>query len=209
MVYYPRLSAPPRSDPRWININHGGYNTCIVGSSGGISVLPNCTGYVHGRWMELSNTNTDNTGLADWTNNATNYWYNSDSSVIRSQTPALGACMCFANRNGGAGHVAIVEEIAADGSYVISSESNWGGEYFVTRKRYRNNDWSWYTNPRTLFQGFLIHPGISPDPPGPGPEPPGPDPGDRRNRFLIYYGFILNRKKQEILKNFKTGGIIK
>jgi hypothetical protein len=157
--------------------------------------------------MELANSTSDNLGLAF--TDATGYWSNSSSSLIRSSEPALGACICYANRGGGAGHVAIVEEIASDGSYVIASESNWGAEYFVTRKRYRNNDWSWYTNPRTLFQGFLIHPGISPDPPGPGPDPPGPDPGDRRNRFLIYYGFILNRKKLELLKNFKIGGIIK
>lgn len=199
MVYYPRLTAPSASDPRWININHGGYNRCIIGSDGGISVLPNCTGYVHGRWMELANSTSDNLGLAF--TNASGYWANSSSSLIRSSEPALGACICYADKSGGAGHVAIVEEIASDGSYVIASESNWGAEYFVTRRRYRNNDWSWYTNPHTIFQGFLIHPGISPDPPIP-PEPPTPS---ERKKILLYYGFILNRKK-ELLKEYLMGG---
>ena len=64
MAYNPRLTAPGASDPRWLQINYGGYNQCIVGSDGPPSVLPNCTGYVHGRIMEIRGVNTDDAGLS-------------------------------------------------------------------------------------------------------------------------------------------------
>lgn len=198
MVYYPRFSPPSSSDLRWLQVNSGGYNRCIYGSDGAPSVLPNCTGYVHGRWMELANINSDTLGLAF--TNADGYWSNSDSSLIRSQTPALGACMCWSQPNG-AGHVCIVEEIASDGSWVRTSESDWNLNYFVSHYRYRNNGWKWWNGSTLVWQGFLIHPGISPDPPIP-PEPPIPA-GDKN--ILLYYGFILNKKKN-LLKNFKIGG---
>lgn len=41
-VFTPRLTAPGTNDPNWINTAYGGRNMCIVGSNGGISVLPNC-----------------------------------------------------------------------------------------------------------------------------------------------------------------------
>lgn len=200
MVYYPRFNAPSTSDLRWIQVNSGGYNQCIYGSDGAPSVLPNCTGYVHGRWMELAGVTTDNLGLSFL--NARSYWTDSSSSLIRSQTPALGACMCW-DQNNDAGHVAIVEEIASDGSWVKTSESDWGLNYFVSHTRYRDNGWKWWSGSTLIWQGFLIHPGISPDPPGPGPDPPGPAPHDPR--ILLYYAHILNNKKI-LLKNFKIGG---
>ena len=75
--YNPRLSAPSYTDKRWINTGHGGYNKCIVINSSTGSVLPNCTGYVHGRWMEIGNTNTEyNLSLG----NAGEYWSHTDGS---------------------------------------------------------------------------------------------------------------------------------
>ena len=184
--YVPRLTAPHSDDLRWIQIGSGGYNRCIYGSDGEPSVLPNCTGYVHGRWMELAGINTDTLGLAF--TNASGYWANSDGSLQRGSEPALGACICYADRDGGAGHVAIVEAISDDGTYIVASESNYGAEYFVTRVRYRNNDWSWYTNPHTIFQGFIYHPNIVPGP----PIPPVPV---RMKKILLLYAAYLNKKK--------------
>ena len=198
MAYYPRFTAPSRSDLRWIRTTSGGYNQCIYGSDGAPSVLPNCTGYVHGRWMELANVTTDNLGLSF--GNAEQYWTLSDSSLIRSQTPALGACMCW-EQDDGYGHVAIVEEIASDGSWVRTSESDWNINYFVSHYRYRDDGWKWFHDSTLIWQGFLIHPNISPDPPIP-PEPPTPT---ERKKILLYYGFILNRKK-ELLKDYLMGG---
>ena len=64
MAYVPRLSAPSYTDKRWIQVESGGFNQCIYGYYGGPSVLPNCTGYVHGRVMELRGVNTDDSGLS-------------------------------------------------------------------------------------------------------------------------------------------------
>ena len=50
-TYVPRLTPPAANDKRWINVKYGGFNKCIVINSGTGSVLANCTGYVHGRWL--------------------------------------------------------------------------------------------------------------------------------------------------------------
>ena len=62
MAFTPRLTAPSSSDLRWIKDASGGYNQCVYGSDGPPSVLPNCTGYVHGRVMEIRGVNTDDSG---------------------------------------------------------------------------------------------------------------------------------------------------
>lgn len=204
MTYTPRLSAPSYLDKRWIKTTFGGYNQCIIGSDGGDSVLPNCTGYVHGRWMELAGSNSDTLGLAF--TNANYYWTYSDQSLARGSEPQLGACVCYANRDGGAGHVAIVEEIASDGSYIITSESNWGAERFVLRTRRRDNDWSWYTNPQTVFQGFIYHPNISPTPPEPPdpPEPPTPVLPTIKKKTSLWWKYLTVRRSKGFFIKLKS-----
>lgn len=149
--YNPRLVAPAYGDLHWVQVASGGYNRCIYGSLGPIEVIPNCTGYVHGRWMELGNT-TQEYNLSF--GNAGSY-YNHVDEYARGQEPMLGAIICFAGN-----HVAIVEEIAEDGSYIVCSESDWGGARFSVRTRYRANNWSipGYTGG---FQGFIYHPDIA------------------------------------------------
>lgn len=159
MAFVPRLTEPSRSDKRWINVNYGGYNYCIVRDSTG-NVLPNCTGYVHGRWMEIGNTNTDYSqtyGLC--LGNAGEYYGHSDS-LQRSQEPQLGAIICFSSS--GAGHVAVVEEIISENE-IVCSESNYSHEYFICRHRYRQYGWNPSASSAwgTTFQGFILHPNIS------------------------------------------------
>ena len=81
------------------------------------------------------------------------------------QTPRLGAVICFSDNNGGSGHVAIVEEIASDGT-ITCSNSAWQSTFFFltyitpVNGRY---DWSHYT-----FQGFIYNPySFQPVPPAP------------------------------------------
>ena len=103
-TFVKRTTAPSSTDKNWINIAYGGYNHAIKIKSDG-SVLPNCTGYVHGRWLEL--------GLPEsklCLNNAEIYWgYNDGFS--RGQTPKLGSIICWRKgaagpQSDGAGHVA-------------------------------------------------------------------------------------------------------
>lgn len=172
MAFTPRLTAPSTSDLRWIQVNSGGYNQCIYGSNGAPSVLPNCTGYVHGRCMEIAGITTDNMGLSF--NNAVTYYNNSSSSWVREQNPSLGAIVCYYTNtasDGHPGHVAIVEQII-DNDTIVVSESHYGGARFAVETCYRRYGWrptsGWNVSP----QGFLRNPYVTPTPPT--PVPPGP-----------------------------------
>ena len=170
MPFTPRLTAPSASDPRWIQTGSGGYNQCIYGSNGPPSVLPNCTGYVHGRVMEIRGVNTDDAGLSF--NDAVTYWSNSTANWTHQQDPSLGAIVCYYTNNTGdlhPGHVAVVEQII-DNDTIVVSESNYGGSRWDILTCYRQYGWrpsaGWNVSP----QGFLKNPYVDdgPTPPGPG-----------------------------------------
>lgn len=165
MSYTPRTTRPNDGDPYWTKTTYGGYNEQILGNpvnrawSG--SVLPNCTGYVHGRFMELGNQPYDYDASILPYGNASTYYAN--SSLEKGQDPRLGACMVWGV---GAGHVAIVEEIINNDT-VLTSESDWGsssagGTVFVTRTRHRGWNWGYYSGYTREFLGFLYHPNITP-----------------------------------------------
>lgn len=166
MAFTPRTTAPSTTDRRWIQINYGGYNQCIVGSNGGPSVLPNCTGYVHGRCMEIAGIITDNMGLSF--NDAVTYWTNSSSDWIREQTPSLGAVVCYSTTGSAFGHVAVVEEILNSTTIVIT-ESHYGGVRWARETCYRQYGWRPSSGWNTVFQGFLKNPYVEDE-----PEPPTP-----------------------------------
>lgn len=169
MSYTPRTTRPNDRDPFWTKTTYGGYNEQILGNPVNIawsgSVLPNCTGYVHGRWMELANQPYDFPRDILPYGNASTYYGN--SSAEKGQDPKLGACMVWGV---GAGHVAIVEEII-DNDTVLTSESDYGGDsggtVFVTRTRHRGWNWGYYAGYSRAFLGFLYHPNITPTTPPP------------------------------------------
>lgn len=149
-TYKPRLSAPSASDKNYLHYTKGGYNYCI--KIKGSSCLPNCVGYAWGRWRELlGKTPKLSRGNAE-------NWYAHNDGYERGKTPRLGAVICWAkgragNSSDGAGHVAIVEAINADGS-ITCSESNYGGTRFNIRKlKAPYSLGSSYT-----FQGFIYLP---------------------------------------------------
>lgn len=168
MSYTPRTTRPNDGDPYWTKTTYGGYNEQILGNSVNRpwsgSVLPNCTGYVHGRFMELANQPYDyDPSILPWGNASTYY---GNSSLEKGQDPRLGSCMVWGV---GAGHVAIVEEII-DNDTVVTSESDYGnssagGTVFVTRTRHRGWNWGYYSGYSRAFLGFLYHPNIAPPEP--------------------------------------------
>ncbi len=163
MTYTPRTTQPDNGDLRYTRADYGGY--CTTNFSGSPqpwtgSVLANCVGYVHGRWMEIGNTNTDY-NLSH--GNAKEY-YNYADGYERGQDPKLGAILCL---GGGAnGHVCVVEEIAEDGSWIKTSESNYGGPVFRYWTRYKAYGWRPGDSSAYVggFQGFIYHPDVSPEP---------------------------------------------
>ena len=156
--FIPRTTPPDPSDLRWISNNqqYGGYNRCIVINTATGSVLPNCTGYVHGRWMEESGINECPLSVS----NAANYFGYTADGMPRGSEPQLGAVICFSTGQGGQpGHVAIVEEII-DADTIVTSDSNYGAEYFVTRTRTRAMGWNWWSGSNLVFQGFIYNPNL-------------------------------------------------
>ena len=164
MAYVPRFTQPDVNNPFWTSTRAGGYNGQIVpGDYGSLSawnnsVLANCTGYVHGRWMELGNVNSDVYGISN--GNATTYFSYNDG-YERGQIPRLGAIACYSGGlYGGAGHVAIVEQINHDGS-VVYSQSDYGISIFST-PTVQPPEYNPWVNQGLVFQGFIYHPGIEP-----------------------------------------------
>lgn len=164
MTYTPRTTRPENGDKRWTQIPHG-YNAQIIGSPTAwpYSVIANCTGYVHGRWLELGNTTTEY-NLSN--GHAKSYWGHADG-YERGQEPRLGAVLCMGG--GENGHVAIVEEILDNGD-IMCSESNWGKSIFEYVRRYKSLGYRRSSSSASIggFQGFIYHPNIAP------PEPPKP-----------------------------------
>lgn len=126
--------------------------------------LPNCTCYAWGRFYEVSGVRPDNLPLSDG-----GKWYTDASksgNYALGQTPQLGAVVCYGSTSGGAGHVAIVESINSDGSFVISQSGYHRPveeyppdttNYFWTSTCDRTSKLAgWMTS--YVFQGFIYNP---------------------------------------------------
>lgn len=149
--FTPRMSAPSKSDKNWIHTSKGGYNSCILIK--GNSCLPNCVGYAWGRWRELLKK-----APALSRANAEDWWAYGDG-YKRGQTPKLGAVAVWRKGRAGyggdgAGHVAVVEHIAADGT-VTFSNSAYGGSRFYLHKMKKGK---YGLGGSYVFMGFIYPP---------------------------------------------------
>lgn len=117
--------------------------------------MPNCTTYAWGRMYELTGQRPRLS-----TGNAENWWGYTGDGYARGSTPKLGAIICWRKGNvdasDGAGHVAVVEHINADGS-IITSESGWGDSRFWW-ERTRQPGGNWSASSGYTFQGFIYCP---------------------------------------------------
>lgn len=136
MKYTPRLTAPSTSDKNFIHYSKGGYNTCIKIDQQTGSVLPNCVGYAQGRLLEILGQNKVNWKLP--AGNAEG-WYDTalKNGLKVGQTPKLGAVIVWRagvthDSSDGAGHVAIVEEIKANGDIVVSQSAYDGDRFYLS-----------------------------------------------------------------------------
>lgn len=150
--------------------------------------MPNCCTYalgrIHENWVDQGGTWSDITHANDpsfWNqgptyHNAYTWWTEAAAAGpahgwTRSSTPALGAVACWNDRNGEGGHVAIVEEMEANG-YCTFSMSEYGGQYFRTRRMRPTVGLQQYGY--GAFQGYLINPLTAGENPG---TPVGPSGG--------------------------------
>ena len=159
MPFTPRLDTTGMSgNPWWYSASNPFY-------AAGYG-LPNCTCYAYGRYAEARN---------DWaalpTGNGGD-WYDAATSFPRGSQPQLGSVICYKSPSGQwDGHVAIVEEIHADGS-LTTSNSAYGGAYFWTATVRPEDSYleAWMKPPSRDYvcQGF-IYTDIEPVPDFPGP----------------------------------------
>ena len=149
MNFIPRLTAPSQTDLHWIKTTHGGYNRCIVINETTGSVLPNCTGYAWGRFLEMNNLTDCNLSRG----NAEIWFNNTSDGYSRGQDAKLGAIICWYSTQSG-GHVAVVEEIKSNGD-IVTSNSAYGGSRFYLRTLSPPN---YYMGSAYTFQGFIYSP---------------------------------------------------
>jgi surface antigen len=134
--------------------------------------LPNCTCYAWGRFYEISAVYPTNLPLGNggqWFPSAVLQGY-----YVTGETPSLGAVACYSSISGGDGHVAIVEQINEDGSFIISQSGYYRPiapyppdttSYFWTDLCDANTKKApWMTD--YSFQGFIYNP-EQPIPPTP------------------------------------------
>ena len=165
MPFTPQLTVPADTDPYFIRKQYGGYSPCIKGNPEKFpgSPLANCVGYAWGIAAEREENPNCNIGFVSGTTWPTNAWYWIQNTNGRStgSTPQLGAIACWRNADWTNGHVASVEEIYADGSW-LASESGYGGYIFRTHTYPADN-----SKPGFIFQGFIYlnWPGDPPLPP--------------------------------------------
>ena len=137
-----RTTKPASDNKYYITTAGGGYNKCIAGNvkngrQSSTSVLPNCTGYCYGRYMEsrgITSCNLPTCNAKDWYSVAQNRGFNC------SQTPTVGSIAVFGGTQ--YGHVAFVEGIDANGNLLVS-ESNWSHSPFRTTTVYRSNGYNY------------------------------------------------------------------
>lgn len=155
-----RTKAPDETNKYYIKTTYNGYNKCIVIDRLTGSVLPNCTGYAWGRFMECQK-NVHDCNLSR--GNAENWYPNTSDGYQRGQTPKLGAVICWSD-SAGEGHVAIVEKIYDNGD-IDTSNSAYGGSYYYNKKLKKSNDY--YMGKTYKFQGFIYNPTEFYDPANP------------------------------------------
>lgn len=132
--------------------------------------LPNCTCYAWGRFCEIQGKIDPNIPTRD-----AGLWFGLAQGKYRTGvTPEVGAIACW-SKSGGAGHVAIVEQVNADGSYVVS-QSGYHRPIASYPPDTKNYFWTNIISGKTnlapwmksySFQGFIYCPSISPVPPEP------------------------------------------
>lgn len=151
-MFTPRLTKPERGNP-YYNRPQAGYAIGIIPGSpldAGCDVLANCVGYAAGRFNEIIGrgcfvywqyaSNPD-----QWIATAKEYGLRTGSE------PELGAVLVWGH------HVAIVEEINADGT-IVTSESGYGchNPFWLTTRN--NDDGCWNGARFGKFHGFIYQP---------------------------------------------------
>ena len=152
-----RRTTPPEHDNKYyIHYSKGGYNTCVMVNEETGSVLPNCVGYAHGRYLESMGAKGPNWKVPN------NYAEDFIDRAIKNglawgMTPKLGSIGVWSagnkhNLTDGAGHVMFVENVDSIGN-IDCSASEWEGRNFYTTRLTKESGYI-YNSSRKL-EGFI------------------------------------------------------
>ena len=176
----------PANNKNFITRGSGGWNTCIKGNPRYqyADALANCVGYASGRFNEIINIARETTGCTYTTLNcnAVGFKERAEAAGLKTgSTPRRGAIMCW-GKEGGAGHVAIVERVNNSNS-VYTSESGWGSSAIFWNSTRSNNNGRWGIGAGYYFRCFVYLPddvqkAIDAGEPTPTPQP---TPSDKFN----------------------------
>ena len=158
-------SKPSASDPYisyYNNSNRGGQNTCINGSPMDpvCNVLSNCVGWVSGRFNHIYSVLSGDKTMkykAYHCNAGDMYEKAASFGLKTGSTPQAGAIMVW-GKQGGAGHVAIVEKVISSDE-VMTSESGYNSYAFKNKTRKKGNG-NWGSNSPYYFKGFVYNPAV-------------------------------------------------
>ena len=158
-------SKPSSSDPYisyYNNSNRGGQSTCINGSptDSTCNVLSNCVGWVCGRFNHIYSVLSGDKTMkykAFHCNAGDMYDKAASFGLKTGSTPQAGAIMVW-GKQGGAGHVAIVEKVVSSDE-VLTSESGYNSYAFRNKNRKKGNG-NWGSNSPYYFKGFVYNPAV-------------------------------------------------
>lgn len=136
-----QIECPKKGDPFFNNKTGGGISTAITaaGAADGLNVLPNCVGGAVGCFNKAACKDLSRPafGYLNYPPNAENILARAEKDGLTiSQKPAVGALIVWQkgtlSGSDGAGHVAFVNAVDADGT-IHTSESEWKGRVWVNR----------------------------------------------------------------------------
>lgn len=161
-----QTEKPNKGDPFFNNAAGGGISTAITaaGAADGLNVLPNCVGGAVGCFNKAACKDLSKPAFRylNYPPNAENILARAEKDGLKiSKTPAVGALIVWQkgtlSGSDGAGHVAFVNKVDADGT-IHTSESEWKGRVWVNRT---------YKPPYSYgsaykFIGFVLQPDAAP-----------------------------------------------
>lgn len=128
MKFIKRVSNPSNDNKNYLRLNRG-YNKCRQGNTksgvnhGIYDVLPNCTGWCYGRYLESQGWTSCKLSISD-----AGAWLDDNKYYDEGFVPRLGSIMVY-RKNGTStkGHVVFVEDIDKKGNCLVS-ESGWNAK---------------------------------------------------------------------------------
>ena len=193
MSFVPRFVIPEKGNPYYNTKRSGGYSGAIKGSptEQGLDVLRNCVGYANGRFAEVQGLNCIKYQLVC---NAENFVDKAKSYGLTVGTsPKVGSIIVWQGGktkkgSDGAGHVAVVEQINADGT-IITSESGYNAKKAFWTQTRSNQNGRWGQGNSYTFLGFIYNPAVTDE-----------DPDRPTIRYAVQRGDNLTK----IAKKFNT-----